>query len=62
MPKGRKLSLDDPILTKRNLSLDVELYKKVRAECVKLHYPLSFVVSDLLQEWLDKRKGEDGNG
>ena len=56
MPGGRKLSLDDPILTKRNISLDVELYKEVRAECVKMKYPLSFVICDLLQEWVDKRK------
>jgi hypothetical protein len=58
MPRGRHLNLDDPILTKRNLSLDVELYREVRAECVKRKYPLSFLVSDLLQEWLDKRKAE----
>jgi hypothetical protein len=58
MPRGRHLNLDDPILTKRNLSLDVELYREVRAECVKRKYPLSFLVSDLLQEWLDKRNEE----
>ena len=54
--RGRNLNLEDPILTKRNLSLDVELYKKVRAECVNIKYPLSFLVSDLLQEWIDNSR------
>ena len=59
MPRGKCLNIDDPIMTKRNLSLEVELFRNVRAECVRRKYPLSYLVNGLLQEWLDTQKDEE---
>ena len=55
-------NLHDPILIKRNISLEAELFREVRAECIRLHYPLSLVAGSLLRGWLDKQKKEGGDG
>ena len=61
MNRGRKLNSNDPVKTKRNVTLDADLFKQIREECIRMDYPFSYLTEDLLKGWMQTRKKEPTN-